>query len=253
MSAALPQQDASRGLAMLTTALGPSIAAMLEAADTIEVGEGESEVAAKKEAKKSLLFRAARIFDQLHVLVVHNPDKSALLPIAHSVVLIHRSNEFRAAPASVAKMRALCDDMKMQLMIGNVTGIKTEGDTLKGINVIGADTVTRVVEFDHLLAFYGLSPKLGPIATWGLGIDKNQITVDTERFETSVPGIYAVGDINTYPGKKKLILCGFHECALAAFGATPFIFPEKKVFLQYTTTSPKLHKVLGVESPVFDD
>jgi thioredoxin reductase (NADPH) len=98
-----------------------------------------------------------------------------------------------------------------------------------------------------------LSPKLGPIAEWGLDIERKQLKVDTEKFSTSVPGIFAVGDINTYPGKKKLILSGFHECALAAFGAAPIIFPEKgKIHLQYTTTSPKLHKVLGVETPVFD-
>ena len=113
--------------------------------------------------------------------------------------------------------------------------------------------MTRVVPLDVLLVFFGLSPKLGPIADWSLEIERKQLVVDTEKFSTNIPGIFAVGDINTYPGKKKLILCGFHECALAAFGAVPFIFPEKKVFLQYTTTSPKLHKVLGVESPVFDD
>lgn len=174
----------------------------------------------------------------------------ALQPIANSVLLIHRSNEFRGAPASVAKMRALCDDNQMQLMIGNVTGIKVEDDTLKAVTVIGADAVTRVVEFDHLLAFYGLSPKLGPIATWGLGIDKNQIQVDTERFETNVPGIYAVGDINTYPGKKKLILCGFHEAALAAFAIKARMNPGAKVHLQYTTTSPIMHQRLGVNPAV---
>ena len=174
----------------------------------------------------------------------------ALQPIARSIVLIHRSNEFRAAPASVAKMRSLCDENLLQLLIGNVTGIKTDGDALKAITVIGADTVTRVVEFDHLLAFYGLSPKLGPIANWGLGIDKNQIQVDTERFETSVSGIYAVGDINVYPGKKKLILCGFHEAALAAFAIKARMNPGAKVHLQYTTTSPIMHQRLGVTPSV---
>ena len=103
-----------------------------------------------------------------------------------------------------------------------------------------------------LLVYMGLSPKLGPIADWGLAMDRKQVSVDTEKFSTSVPGFFAVGDINSYPGKKKLILSGFHECALAAFGAAPFIFPDKKIHLQYTTTSPKLHKVLGVESPIFD-
>ncbi len=113
--------------------------------------------------------------------------------------------------------------------------------------------MTRVVPLDMLLVFFGLSPKLGPIAHWGLALERKQIVVDTEKFETSVPGVFAVGDINTYPGKKKLILSGFHEAALAAFGASPYIFPDKRVLLQYTTTSPKLHKVLGVETPTFDD
>ena len=99
---------------------------------------------------------------------------------------------------------------------------------------------------------FGLSPKLGPIAEWGLDIQRKQLKVDTATFSTNVPGLFAVGDINTYPGKKKLILSGFHEAALAAFGAAPFVFPDKKIMLQYTTTSPKLHKVLGVETPVFD-
>jgi thioredoxin reductase (NADPH) len=135
---------------------------------------------------------------------------------------------------------------------GPVTGIDEKDGKLSAVKVTGGDGVTRVVPLDMLLVFFGLSPKLGPIADWGLAIERKQLVVDTEKFSTSVPGIFAVGDINTYPGKKKLILSGFHECALAAFGAMPFIFPDKKVHLQYTTTSPKLHKVLGVETPVFD-
>ena len=177
---------------------------------------------------------------------VEGPNK------AESVILIHRRDGFKAAPASVAKMKALCDAYEMQFVIGQVTGIEEKNGRLTGAKVTGADGVTRVVPLDVLLVFFGLSPKLGPIAQWGLQIERKQLVVDTEKFSTSVPGIFAVGDINTYPGKKKLILSGFHECALAAFGAMPIIFPDKKVFLQYTTTSPKLHKVLGVESPVFD-
>jgi thioredoxin reductase (NADPH) len=171
---------------------------------------------------------------------------------AESVVLLHRRDEFRAAPASVAKMKEMCDNYEMQLLIGQVTGYETEGDKLAGIKVTGADGVTRRLPLDHLLVFFGLSPKLGPIAEWGLDIERKQLKVGTERFETNVPGIFAVGDINTYPGKKKLILSGFHEAALAAFAAAPYIFPDKKIHMQYTTTSPKLHKILGVETPVFD-
>ncbi|TKC90335.1 NAD(P)/FAD-dependent oxidoreductase [Trinickia terrae] len=94
--------------------------------------------------------------------------------------------------------------------------------------------------------------QLGPLANWGLEVERRQIKVNTATFETSIPGIFAVGDINTYPGKKKLILSGFHEAALAAFGAAPYVFPGKKIHMQYTTTSTRLHHVLGVESPVFD-
>lgn len=172
---------------------------------------------------------------------------------AESVILIHRRDGFKAAPASVAKMKELCDQHEMQFIVGQITGIDVRDGKLVGVKVTGADGVTRVVPLDVLLVFFGLSPKLGPIADWGLQIERKQLVVDTEKFSTNIPGIFAVGDINTYPGKKKLILSGFHECALAAFAAAAMIFPEKgKIHLQYTTTSPKLHKVLGVESPVFD-
>jgi thioredoxin reductase (NADPH) len=171
---------------------------------------------------------------------------------AGSVILIHRRDGFRAAPASVAKMRELCEAYEMQFVVGQVTGFEERDGRLAQIKVTGGDGVTRTMPLDALLVFFGLSPKLGPIAEWGLALERKQIVVDTEKFETSVPGIFAVGDINTYPGKKKLILSGFHEAALAAFGAAPYVFPEKRILLQYTTTSPKLHKVLGVESPVFD-
>ncbi|MBL8288285.1 MAG: NAD(P)/FAD-dependent oxidoreductase [Rubrivivax sp.] len=171
---------------------------------------------------------------------------------AESVILLHRRDGFRAAPASVAKMRELCEAFEMQFVVGQITGIEEAAGRLTAVKVTGSDGVTRVVPLDMLLVFFGLSPKLGPIAEWGLGLDRKQIVVDTEKFQTSVPGIFAVGDINTYPGKKKLILSGFHEAALAAFGASPIVFPDKRVLLQYTTTSPKLHKVLGVETPVFD-
>jgi thioredoxin reductase (NADPH) len=172
---------------------------------------------------------------------------------ANSVILMHRRDGFRAAPASVARMRELCDKLQMQFVIGQATGIEASDGRLTGLKVTGSDGVTRIVPLDMLLVFFGLSPKLGPIAEWGLGIERKQVQVNTEKFETNIPGIFAVGDINTYPGKKKLILSGFHEAALAAFGASPYVFPDKRVLLQYTTTSPKLHKVLGVETPSFDD
>ncbi len=171
---------------------------------------------------------------------------------ARSVTLIHRRDGFVAAPASVAKMRALCEAQQMKFMVGQVTAFEQQAGRMTSVTVTGIDNETSQVPLDLLLVFFGLSPKLGPIAEWGLEIERKQLKVDTEKFCTSEPGIFAVGDINTYPGKKKLILSGFHECALAAFGATAVIFPNKKVMLQYTTTSPKLHKVLGVETPVFE-
>jgi len=172
---------------------------------------------------------------------------------ANSVVLIHRSDRFKASPASVKQMHQLCDEHQMQLLTGNVTGIVSQDDKLKFIEVTGQDGVTRRVELDQLLVFYGLSPKLGPISQWGLDLKKNQIIVDTEKFQSNEPGIYAVGDINWYPGKKKLILSGFHEAALAAFAIKEQLNPGKKVHLQYTTTSPAMHKKLGVPDPYAND
>jgi thioredoxin reductase (NADPH) len=172
--------------------------------------------------------------------------------IAASVTLIHRRDDFKAAPKSIAKMRELCANNQMELLIGQVTGYEAKDGLLAEITFTNIDGESKRIPLDDLLVFYGLSPKLGPIAEWGLNIDRKQICVDTEKFETSIPGIYAVGDINVYPGKKKLILSGFHEAALAAFAAAAYLNPEKQIQLQYTTTSPKLHKALGVKSPTFE-
>jgi thioredoxin reductase (NADPH) len=174
------------------------------------------------------------------------PNKAA------RVTLVHRRDGFKAAPASIAKMRELRECGRMDFVVGQVTGYEQKDGRLAAVKITAPDASTREVPVDAVLVFFGLSPKLGPIANWGLDIERRQLKVDTEKFSTSEPGIFAVGDINTYPGKKKLILSGFHECALAAFGAAQFIFPDKPVTLQYTTTSTKLHKVLGVETPVFD-
>lgn len=171
---------------------------------------------------------------------------------AASVILIHRRDEFKAAPQSVTKMRALCAAGKMELIIGQITGLESSNGKLTEIALTNIDGEIQNVDLDALLLFYGLSPKLGPIADWGLDIDRKQIAVDTACFQTSTPGIYAVGDINIYPGKKKLILSGFHEAALAAFAAAAYLAPEKQIQLQYTTTSPKLHKALGVSPPTFE-
>ena len=172
--------------------------------------------------------------------------------IASSVTLIHRRDDFKAAPKSIARMRELCASNQMQLLIGQVSAFEAKDSLLSEITFTNIDGEAKQIPLDDLLVFYGLSPKLGPIAEWGLNIDRKQICVDTEKFQTSIPGIYAVGDINVYPGKKKLILSGFHEAALAAFAAASYLNPEKQIQLQYTTTSPKLHKALGVKSPTFE-
>ena len=171
---------------------------------------------------------------------------------AASVTLIHRRDDFKAAPASIAKMRELCKNKQMQLLIGQITHYEVEHDQISKITATDIESKEHLISVDDLLIFFGLSPKLGPIADWGLDIDRKQVAVDTEKFQTSVPGIYAVGDINIYPGKKKLILSGFHEAALAAFAAAAYLNPEKPIQLQYTTTSTKLHKVLGVSPPTFE-
>ncbi len=167
--------------------------------------------------------------------------------LARSVMLIHRRDEFRAQPASVARMRELAaHGDSMRSLYGRISAYRAEDGKLRGLTLKALDESEHDIKLDELLVFWGLSPNLGPIGHWGLAIDKRQIAVDTEKFETNIPGIFAVGDINNYPGKKKLILSGFHEAALAAFAIYKRINPDKKVFLQYTTTSPLMHKRLGI-------
>jgi len=171
----------------------------------------------------------------------------ALHDKVNSLILVHRSREFRAMAGKVRQMEQLCIDQKMQFLEGDITGLELAGDQLKSVLVRTQSGLTTRVDTDHLVVFWGLHPKLGPIVNWGLNLEKNQIEVDTAKFSTNVPGIFAVGDINTYPGKKKLILSGFHEAALAAFGVREYLLPQEKVYLQYTTTSPIMHKRLGVD------
>jgi thioredoxin reductase (NADPH) len=172
----------------------------------------------------------------------------ALADKTAELTLIHRRDEYRAAPASVAALKALEAAGKVKIFENaKASAYEAEGDKLASVEVTVKGEEPVQIEADHLLAFFGLAPKLGPIAEWGFTITKKAIEVSTETFETNIPGIFAVGDINTYPGKKKLILSGFHEAALAAFAAKAIIEPGKKVNLQYTTTSPVMHKRLGVE------
>ena len=169
-----------------------------------------------------------------------------LAPKAQSLTLVHRRAEFRGAPASVARVRELEAAGKVRFIEGLAESLQVADGLINGVTIKGADGQLHPVEADQLLVFFGLAPKLGPIAEWGLELDKRAIKVDTEQFQSNIPGIFAVGDINTYPGKKKLILSGFHEAALAAFGVQKYLYPAKKQFLQYTTTSPAMQKRLGV-------
>lgn len=172
----------------------------------------------------------------------------ALGPKAASLTLVHRRDEYRAAPASVATLKERAARGELRLIENaNATSLQLADGVLTGVEVTQEGGEPEVIDADHVLAFFGLSPKLGPIAEWGLDIHRKTVKVDTETFQTSIPGIFAIGDICDYPGKKKLILSGFHEAALAAFAAKAIIEPGKKVHLQYTTTSPVMHKRLGVE------
>ena len=169
-----------------------------------------------------------------------------LQPIAQSLTLVHRRDDFRGAPDSVNKMRALVADGKMDLKIGQVSGLEGSDGVLAACAIKGNDGAVHHVEVDAMLPFFGLTMKLGPVANWGIKMDDELIPVDTATFETNIPGLFAVGDINTYPGKLKLILSGFHEVALMAQKAHRYVYPEKKLVFQYTTSSTSLQKKLGV-------
>jgi thioredoxin reductase (NADPH) len=202
--------------------------------------------------EKSLFYRvrAPQKFAGRDVAILGGGDSAldwtlALQPVARSLTLIHRREDYRAAPATVSQMKALAAAGKLREVTGKPSAYRADVNGISGITV---DTAGGPVDIDcdTLLVFWGLAPKLGPIAEWGLDINRKTINVDTEKFETNVPGIYAIGDINHYPGKKKLILSGFHEAALAAFAAKERLEPGRKAHLQYTTTSPIMHERLGV-------
>ena len=186
------------------------------------------------------------------VLIVGGGDSALdwtlnLQPVAKSITLLHRRAEFRAAPASVQKMMSLVDKGDISFKLGQVTELHGEGGQLRGVTVKGADGTTFEQPTEIMMPFFGLTMKLGPVADWGLELHENLIPVDTEKFETSEKGIFAIGDINTYPGKLKLILSGFHEAALMAQQAHKYVYPDKKLIFQYTTSSSSLQKKLGVK------
>ncbi|MCJ7528311.1 MAG: NAD(P)/FAD-dependent oxidoreductase [Methyloceanibacter sp.] len=186
------------------------------------------------------------------VLIVGGGDSALdwtlnLQPVAKSLTLLHRRSEFRAAPASVQKMLALVERGDVSFKLGQVTELHGEKGQLRSVTVKGADGATFEQPTEVMLPFFGLTMKLGPVADWGLNLEENLIPVDTAKFETSEARIFAVGDINTYPGKLKLILSGFHEAALMAQAAHKYVYPDKKLIFQYTTSSSSLQKKLGVK------
>jgi thioredoxin reductase (NADPH) len=186
------------------------------------------------------------------VLVVGGGDSALdwtlnLQPVVKSLTLLHRRSEFRAAPASVQKMLELVETGDVNFKIGQVTALHGGNGQLTSVTVKGGDGTTFELKTDMMMPFFGLTMKLGPVADWGLHLEENLIPVDTEKFETSEPRIFAIGDINTYPGKLKLILSGFHEAALMAQAAHKYVYPDKKLIFQYTTSSSSLQKKLGVK------
>ncbi|TPQ48721.1 ferredoxin--NADP(+) reductase [Prosthecomicrobium hirschii] len=195
--------------------------------------------------------RRMEAFRDQDVLIVGGGDSALdwtlnLQPIARRVTLMHRRDEFRAAPHSVEQMRHLVAEGRLDLVLGQVTGLSGADGHLSGVHVKLNDGSARTIQATRMLPFFGLTMKLGPIADWGLNLHENLIPVDTEKFETSEPGIFAVGDINTYPGKLKLILSGFHEVALMAQAAKRIVAPGQRIVFQYTTSSTSLQKKLGV-------
>jgi len=204
---------------------------------------------------KSLHYRVrdSSIYREKRLAILGGGDSALdwaldLVNITREITLIHRRDEFRAVPASVSKMRQLHTKGKINLIENaKVSELIGENGQLNSIKVQTKDGLESKIEIDNMLIFFGLAPKLGPIAEWGLDINRKTINVDTEKFQTSEAGIFAVGDINFYPGKKKLILSGFHEAALAAFAIKQQLEPNKKVHLQYTTTSSVMHERLGLK------
>jgi thioredoxin reductase (NADPH) len=200
------------------------------------------------------VFYAVRRMEEMRgkrILIVGGGDSALdwtlnLHPLADRLILMHRRDDFRAAPHSVNAMREFVREETMDLVIGQMTALKGENGKLSAVTVKDSTGKVFDIACDVMMPFFGLTMKLGPIAEWGLNLHENLVPADTEKFETNVHGIFAVGDINTYPGKLKLILSGFHEVALAAQKAHRYVYPDKKLLFQYTTSSSSLQKKLGV-------
>jgi thioredoxin reductase (NADPH) len=204
--------------------------------------------------EKSVFYsvRKMEAFRGQRILIVGGGDSALdwtlnLAPVADHVTLLHRRDQFRAAPDSVNKMMALVGEGKIDFVLGQVSGLEGDDGRIAKAIVKRNDGSDFHIACDALLPFFGLTMKLGPVADWGIALkDGELIPVETAAFESSVPGIFAIGDINWYPGKIKLILCGFHEASLAAQRAHHYVYPDKRLVFQYTTSSSSLQKKLGV-------
>lgn len=255
-----------QGLEVLGDATAPRFRVTTDAGQTLDckailIAAGGGSFQAKKPPIPGIeafegtsVFYAVRkmeAFSGQRVMIVGGGDSALdwtlnLHPLAQRITLVHRRDVFRAAPHSVNGMRALVADGAMDLLLGQVSAVTGEDGRLRGATVKHDDGSSTDVDCDMMLPFFGLTMKLGPVADWGLNLHENLVPVDTEKFETNVPGLFAIGDINTYPGKLKLILSGFHEAALAAQKVHRYVYPEKRLTFQYTTSSTNLQKKLGV-------
>jgi len=207
-----------------------------------------------EEFENSSVFYSVRRMEEFrdHDIVIVGGGDSALdwtlnlAPIAKSMTLVHRRDSFRAHTDSVNKMRALAETGKINFELGQIADLEGDDGQISAVNIKTADGV-KSLPATRLLPFFGLTMKLGPVADWGLNLHENLISVDTEKFATNTDGIFAIGDINHYPGKLKLILSGFHEAALMGQAAKKIIHPDQKFVFQYTTSSTSLQKKLGVK------
>ncbi len=203
--------------------------------------EGESVFYAVRQREK---------FEGKNIVIAGGGDSALdwtlnLHEIAEKITLVHRRPDFRAAPDSVEKMRALVDAGKIDLHVAQIKGLKGENGQIEAVQVESKDDGEYDLPCNTMLAFFGLTMKLGPIAEFGLNLTENRIAVDTEKFETSVPGIFCIGDMAHYPGKLKLILSGFHEAALMSHGAFHYVFPDKKLKFQHTTSAKGLQEQIA--------
>ena len=204
---------------------------------------------------RQLFYRVNNVSQHVdkNIVVVGGGDAAfdwtlSLYQRAHSVTLVHRSLDFKASPHTVQQVMDLVRQGRINFICGRIRNFVEQDGVLQKLEIHekAATPQLRLIDVDQLLVFFGLSPKLGAVAEWGIDSERNLIKVDTARFESSLAGIYAIGDINQYPGKRKLILSGFHEAALVAFAVKQRLEPDKKHHLQYTTTSSLMLQRLGV-------